>query len=197
MRKRYSLLIASLLFVTGCAESYVVRVNGFAKAKSQISADARIYVATEANAANPIFESEVRAKIEALLKSRGYHVADAPGAADYRLAFELGFLPRQETYYTVEPQYFGRHPYYYGMGTYVPRVMTVWDQWLRVKAYRNDEVIWVGEAEISEYFPDKRRAVDYLIIGAFEYFGQDTAGQKTLTLSPKDPRIAVIGSYPG
>ncbi len=194
MRKIVPILILSIIFLTGCAQSYVVGVNGFAEAKSRIPPNASIYVAVEPNAANPIFENEIRAKIETLLKDRGYQVADR-ATSEYRLDFQLGIVPRQETYLEPVSPYFG-FGYYHEYRGYVPHFETVWAQWLRIKVYHGDTVVWVGEAVTTGNYPDERKTVDYLLVGAFEYFGQDTGGRKSLKIGAKDPRITALGTYP-
>jgi hypothetical protein len=194
VRKLSPILILSLVSLTGCAESYSVYVNGFAETKSRIPPNAHIFVAVEPNAANPIFENEVRTKIETMLRDRGYQVVNTVAAAEYRLTFQLGLVPREETYFEPMDSYFG-YGYYREYRGYVPRFETVWDQWLQIKVYRGDTVVWVGEAVTTESYPDKRKAVDYLVVAAFEYFGQDTGSRKLLTIDAKDPRIIGLSSY--
>lgn len=196
MRKICPILILSLISLTGCAQSYTVYTNGFAETGSRIPPSANIYIAVEPNAVNPIFENEVKSKIETLLESRGYQIVDTITAADYRLTFRLGFIPRENIYFSpIWPYstdaYYGYHHQYYD---YVPHVEAAWDRWLHIKVHRGDTVVWVGEAEITESYLDERKAVDYLLVGAFEYFGQDTVSRKVLTISSKDTRIAGLST---
>jgi hypothetical protein len=196
MRKLYNIFFVSLLALTGCTESYTVYVNGFAKVAAPVPPNAKIFVATEPNSDNPIFAEEVKNKIEKLLASRGYVIQDNSGA-DYLLTFQMGMMPQVVTDYRYMSAgaSFGSRRFHEGFDYYAPYVETVWDQWLRLKLYRDDTVVWVGEAVTSESYADKRKTADYLIVAALEYFGQDTASRKSLEITAKDPRIAVVGAY--
>jgi hypothetical protein len=195
MRKLYPVLIFLLLSLTGCTESYIVAVNGFAEAKNTIPNNARILILVDPNAENTVFESDIRTKIETLLKDRGYQVVDSLAAADYRLDFKYGVKSREETYYDFSGTRIGEHGSYVGPRLYVPHEEIIWDLWLGLKLYRKDTIVWSGEAVTSRRYFDRMKAVDYLLVAAFEYFGQDTGGHKTLTIEAKDPRIVNLASY--
>jgi hypothetical protein len=89
---------------------------------------------------------------------------------------------------------FGRHHVFVNGGYYAPYVRNSWDQWLQIKVFRGDKVVWVGEGSTSKRYAEKRRGIDYLLVGVFEYFGQNTQNLKTVEIAEKDPRIAALGS---
>jgi len=200
--------VAALLFVfvSGCIQGHIVRVNGFLEAGASIRDKAAVYVAADPNSHNPIFTKEIKGKIERLLSDRGYSALDEENMADYRLAFAFGVTPRQvsgfQHYYG--PGWFtydghGRH-YYGWFGTYVPYSETYHDQWLtmrlsdtgRQEAALKGTVIWVGEAVSSEYRADLRQTINYLLAAIFEYFGEDTKRQTALRIRQNDPRLTPI-----
>jgi hypothetical protein len=203
MNKLYLILLSVSICATGCATSYTVHVNGFSEINQPIKEKASIYVDVDPNSRNPIFDKEIKAKIEKLLKRHGYNPVSDVNLSDYRLAFKVGLDSRRESGYT--PLY---HPYigfydgywgYYDFGYYgyVPYIDTYYDQWLVIKVFapgpeiakRAEQVIWIGEVKVDTYVADIRRVINYLLVAGFEYFGQDTGRQMTLKIPPDDPRI--------
>jgi hypothetical protein len=192
MRKRYSILIFSLLTLTGCTSSYIVNVNGALKSPQPVPAEAHIMVLVDPNAKDPVFENSMRTRIEMLLRDDGYQAVDNLSAADYRLGFNFGVGHHEETSYQSEGPVFGRHEVDY----FVPHEETIWDQWLRVKLYREDTIVWDGTALTSDGYPEEKKSVNYLLVALFEYFGKDSHGRKAVTIDANDPRIAALGTYP-
>jgi hypothetical protein len=198
MVKIYTVLAVSLLGVAGCAESYTVHVNGYAQGQDLISPNARIRIVTEPNAPNPLFDNEIKGKIVKLLSSRGFLPVDDP-ASEYTLTFRTGILShlvQDESYYGGGGGFVGRHHVFINGGYYVPYIRTEWDQWLQIEVLKGDKTVWVGEASTSKYYTEKRRGIDYLLVGVFEFFGQDTHRLKTVEITEKDPRIAELKIYP-
>lgn len=197
MTKLYTILVVSLLGLTGCAESYRVRVNGFVEPQNSISPNARIHVVTDPNSENQLFDNEIRGKIIKLLSSRGFLPVDDP-ASEYTMTFQTGIMSHlvQDTQFVSGGFVSGRrHNVFVNGGYYAPYIRTEWDQWLQIKVYSGDKVVWVGEAATSKYYAEKRRDIDYLLVGIFEFFGQDTHNAKTIEITEKDPRIAALESY--
>ncbi|HUT28376.1 MAG TPA: DUF4136 domain-containing protein [Sedimentisphaerales bacterium] len=205
--KRLCLILAALSCLTaGCARSYTVRVNGFLERGLSVPDKAAIYLAVDANSHNPIFQKEIKGKIEQLLARRGFSHAAKEDVADYRLDFAFGINRREVTGF--EPYYgpassfgFGGYRrYYYGYGSYVPYAETYHDQWLTIRlsdtgrrnAADKGKVVWVGEAATTRYSADLRQNISYLLVGIFEYFGQDTRKQVAVTIDQSDPRIMRI-----
>ena len=87
MNKLCIILVSILICTTGCSTAYTVHVNGFSALDQPIRDKASIYVAVDPNSQNPIFDKEIKAKIEMLLKSHGYIPTPNIELSDYRLAF--------------------------------------------------------------------------------------------------------------
>jgi len=198
MVKVYTILVASLLLgLAGCAESYSVGVNGFAETPNPIPPNVRIRVVTDPNSDNPLFDNEIKAKIVKLLSLRGFLPVDDP-ASEYCLTFRSGImthLVQDVEFVSGGFGYGGRHRVFVNGGYYAPYIRNSWDQWLQIKVYRGDKVVWVGEGVASKRYAEKREGIDYLLVGVFEFFGQDTHNLKTVELTAKDPRIAALDSY--
>lgn len=194
-KKLCPLFVLLLLMLTGCAQSYSIYVDGFAETGSPIPPNARIHVVTDPNSENPLFDKEIKAKITNLLASRGFLPVDDP-ESEYHLTFHFGIRSRlvEDVEFVSGYSAIGRHNVIVNGGYYAPYVRNIWDQMLQIKVFRGDTVVWVGEAVTSKYYADKRQAINYLLVAAFEFFGQNTGRQKIITIEEKDPRIADIGS---
>ena len=72
MNKLCLILLTISICAAGCTTTYRVHVNGFSELDKPISDKASIYVTVDPNSQNPIFDKEIKAKIEMLLKSHGY-----------------------------------------------------------------------------------------------------------------------------
>jgi hypothetical protein len=207
MKKLCMILFAISIFFAGCTSGYRVHVNGFAEA-DQIRQNSSVYVSVDPNSRNPIFDKEIKARIEKLLKWYEYVPAADLEQSDYRLTFEAsmdshhtsGFTPLYRPYVGFHGGYW--RDYHFGYTTYVPYYDTYYDQRLGIKVYARDpnstsadeKVIWVGEAMISTSGEDYRRTINYLLVGCFQYFGADTSRQRSLIVTEKDPRIILIES---
>jgi len=208
MNKLCLILLTISICAAGCTSTFTVRVNGFSEFDQPISDKASIYVSVDPNSQNPIFDKEIKAKIEMLLKSHGYVPVPDVEQADYRLAFHVGLDSHRVTDYTpFYGPYEGFHNrywggYHFGYTRYVPYFETFYDQWLVMKVFATGhddaseagKVVWIGEAMIDTSVADIRRVVDYLLIASFEYFGVDTKRQMALTIGPDDPRIIRIST---
>ncbi len=207
--KKLCLLLATIsLCIAGCTTGYRVHVNGFSERGRQIRDNASVYVSEDPNAQNPIFDKEIKAKIEELLKWYDYVPASAIEQSDYRLAFQLGMDSHQSSgfaplYHPYGGFYSGySRGYHFGYTTYVPYYDTFYDQRLSMKVFARDpaagsdeeKIVWVGEAMTSTSGDDIRRTIGYLLVGCFEYFGVDTTRQKSLVVTEDDPRIIQIES---
>jgi len=208
MNKLCLILLTISLCAAGCTTRYRVHVNGFSELDQSISEEASIYVTADPNSQNPIFDKEIKAKIEMLLKSHGYVPAPDVEQSDYRLAFHVGLDSHRVTGYTpLYRPFMGFHDrfrggYNIGYTSYVPYFETFYDQWLVMKVFatgRDDDseagrVIWIGEAMTDTSVGDLRSVVNYLLVAGFEYFCADTKRQMALTIGPEDPRIIRIST---
>ena len=207
MKKTCLILAVFSICVTGCTSGYRVRVNGFSELDRQITKKASVYVSTDPNSQNPIFDKEIKGKIEELLRWYDYVPAPAAEKADYRLSFQVGMNSHKDSGFTPYYQpYAGfssgyrRDNYYFGHTIYVPYYDTYYEQRLVIKVFARDgaedsdsgQVVWIGDAMISTNTEDIRRTVNYLLVACFEYLGADTTRQRSLVITEKDPRIIRI-----
>lgn len=209
MKKLCLILFTVPIYTAGCTSTFTVHVNGFSEFDRPVSDKASIYVAVDPNSRNPIFDKEIKGKIEILLKSHGYFPAAEIEQADYRLTFHAGLDSHRVAGYTpLYRPYFGFHDrywadYHFGYTGYVPYFETFYSQWLVMKVFstgRDDtsqagKVVWIGEAMTDTGIADLRRVVDYLLVAGFEYFGADTKRKMVLKISTEDPRIIQIAGF--
>ena len=202
-------MVTISICTAGCTAKYTVHVNGFSELDEPIKDKTSIYVTVDPNSQNPIFDNQIKAKIEMLLKWHGYVPASNVEQSDYRLAFQAGLDSRMVSGYV--PLYrpsMGFHDgywgdYHFGYTSYVPYVDTNYDQWLVMKVFAPDrssatdaeQVVWIGEAMTGTSVADLRHVVNYLLVAGFEYFGVDTRRQTILKIPPDDPRIIQIATF--
>jgi hypothetical protein len=209
MNKLCLVLLSISICISGCTPVYTVHVNGFSKLDEPVKEKVSIYVAVDPNSQNPIFDNEIKAKIEILLEEQGYAPVTNVELSDYRLTFQAGLDSRKIAGY--EPLYrpvIGFHDsywgdYHFGYTSYVPYVDTYYDHWLVLKVFiadpdesrQTEQVVWIGEAMVGTNVADLRHVVNYLLVAGFEYFGVDTKRQITLKITPDDPRIIRITTF--
>jgi hypothetical protein len=192
MRTVYLLCVISACVVAGCTQSYSVLVNGYAETTKPVPDNARIYVFADPNSENPILDNQIKAKIVKFLADSNYLPIDDVNS-EYRLVFKYGALAQQELDYEYIGAGAGLNGYssVTGIGTlrYIPTLRYVWSQWLKVRVYRGNTLVWLGRAEASQYYKDERQAIDYLVVALFSRFGQDIKKQEVLTINKDDPRL--------
>ena len=206
MNKLYLILISILICTTGCSSIYTVHVNGFSELDEPMKEKASIYVTVDPNSQNPIFDKQIKVRIEMLLNSHGYVPASNVESSDYRLAFQVGldshrvsgYVPLYRPHIGFHDRYWG--DYHFGYTSYMPYYDTNYNHWLVMKVFAPDcspaseteQVVWIGEAMTGTSVADLRHVVNYLLVAGFEYFGVDTGKQMTLKIPPDDPRIIQI-----
>jgi len=210
MKKLFLMLVTISICTAGCTATYTVHVNGFSELDEPIKDKTSIYVVVDPNSRNPIFDSQIKAKIEMLLKQHGYVPAPNVEQSDYRLAFQVGLDSRRIAgYEPLYRPYVGFHDgywgdYHFGYTTYVPYVDTYYNQWLVIKVFAPDpdtasqteQVVWIGEAMTSTNVANLRYVVNYLLVAGFEYFGVDSGKQMFLKIRADDPKIIQIATLP-
>ena len=203
---RFMLISVALAVVAaGCTPAYRVHVNTYAEPDLTLSQAASIYVLTDPNSANPILRRQIVSKMTQLLEGYGYNPVDKVEAADYILTFTAGidservvdYMPLHMPYYGFYGRRFGG--WRFGYTTYVPYADTVYTHWLRMRLYvaeadagGDEGLVWLGEAVTGTGSPELREAVDYLLVGCIEHFGQDTREWVTMKIAEDDPRILGI-----
>jgi len=215
-----SALILVVLTAAGCAGRYNVGVNGFTISGQPliISPVASVAVIEDSNAANPFLEKEVAVKIRKLLGRKG--LSTAPDEPDYYLLFEYGIdsgrtvagsravyepgdIVTVNTTGTYGGTEYSRSSTIFtpGYTTYVPYSATVYTRWMVLKlvdaaSYRQDprkpKPVWIGEIVSVGPESDLRDAINYMLIAAFEYFGQSTGRRVTVSIRKGDQRVAAL-----
>jgi hypothetical protein len=189
----------------GCATGYRVHVNGYTELAEPIARSAALYVATDPNAPNPIFQKQIKNRAEALLREYGYTIAATPAGADYRATFQVGMKSETVTGYTpaYRPHFGARGGYpeglLFGYSTYTPYLDTFYSQWLVLRLFEAGSPetaapppVWIGEAMLNTDRAELRETVDYLLIGCIEYLGVDTGRKVTVKIRKDDPRLMSV-----
>ena len=212
-RSQPILLVVLTALATGCSPKYRVHVNGFVDNEARTAIDPPLCVTVDEamNTDNPLFQTEIRRKIETVLGAYGHEVCPAE-SADYELRFRYGTdgaRTIERDYLHHEPGHTirvrthdseGRSSYsrYYVPGTtyWRTRSETVFSFWLVLSLYdlkqskpaeQTKRPIWMGEMTVHSGSSDWRSMVDPMLIAGFEYFGQDTGERVTEVITPSDP----------
>lgn len=205
---RIYLISLPLMFMgLGCAASYNVGINGYSSTgrSLEIPQSSSIAVVAGRDVQNPIFQKEVGIKIRRILTDMGYgNETDQP---DYYLLFDYGIdsgrtvtdaVPIHRPGYYYEDRF---SPFYgHGYTTYIPYTSVVYSRWLVLKLIKgedyakskNAEPLWICEVASAGVSSDLREVIDYLLIGAFEHFGQDTGRQIFDVIYRGDERVRAL-----
>lgn len=185
------ILLIFLNLICGCLTypaHYVVKVNGYTGGKPGIQSNKTVIVFRNPKAQNPLLEEEIASKITIALKSKDFIPSDASNGSEYILFFSYGIGPGST--YTSTFSYEGTRLNIF-TGRLEPTtevgssVSTVYTRRLFLNLYElkglseNSKPVWVGESYSTGSSSDLRKVVDYLILGAFEHFGEDTGAAKT------------------
>jgi hypothetical protein len=210
MTKRMLILLLTAVGAAGCMPTYRVHVNAFAQFKEPLGHGAPIYVAVDPNSRNPILAQKIATKIRTMLQDQGYNAAEKAEGAQYTLTFRAGVNMMSYLDYLPVAQPFGGYygvyggfyrGYGFGYTTYLPYIETIYTHWMDVRLYPGPgkdrtQPIWIGEAIVGMDEPESRRAVNYLLVGLMEYFGEDTEHWVTVTLKENDPRVLAVAGVP-
>jgi len=201
----YLFSLFTICLCMGCGASYSVEINGYAASGQslQIPQAASICVVTDGNTPNPILEKEVGVKIEKLLAENGYNVSQ--DKADYFLRFSYGIDAGRTVTEAIpihHPMFYDEYPFsgFYGHGytTYMPYSEVIHTRWLVLRLYEgqahgpaptNAKPLWIGEVTSAGTSSDLRELLNYMLVAAFEHFGQDTRRQISTAISPGDERV--------
>ncbi|MFA6345637.1 MAG: hypothetical protein WCX34_06315 [Syntrophales bacterium] len=212
---RALLWVALALLLGGCALN--VRTTGFldpAAGTSAPPAGASFAVLENAEVPNPIFDREIRGKIEILLTKHGYKIA-AQDRADYLLTFSYdmsaglrigtmtSYGPPRTQIVAVSDGRGGRTfraitvP---GAVTTRPTVTETFTRRLTLKvvdasplrAGGPERVVWIGDTLSTETSSDLRYDIDYLLAAAFAWFGRDTGRQITVPIHGDNPDVGAL-----
>ncbi|MCP4261958.1 MAG: DUF4136 domain-containing protein [Planctomycetes bacterium] len=205
--KTYLFSLPIICLSLGCAVSYNVGINGYSSSGQtlQIHQESSIYVVSDSNAPNPILENEIEMKIRKLINKNGNSIGT--DEANYYLLFDYGMNSGQ-TVTDAIPIYhtsgYSGYPYssFYSHGytSYVPYSTVVYTRWLVLKlvdgkAYRiskKAKPLWIGEVVSAGTNSDLRESINYMLVAAFEHFGQDTGKRVNVLFLEDDERVKLL-----
>ena len=216
--KKALIVLLFAAFGSGCTQ-YHIGVSGFTptEATLQIPQYSSIYVVEDSNAVNPLLEKEIAAKIQKILNTKEYTPAtDEP---DYYLLFTYGIdsgrtvtgtMPIYQRGGTATATTFDSYggsswstidiP---GHTTYIPYSKTIYTRWLVLKlidgnSYRDSqkiEPVWMGVATSGGSSSDLRKVINYMLVAAFEHFGEDTGKRIKKVLLGIDKRAKLLAEH--
>ena len=199
-----ALLFLSTMFL-GCARD--IMITGYldkSRSGPPLQQGSTFAVLENTGTPNPIFDKEIKTKIEKLLAQSGYRT-ELPDKAQYYLNYNynlnVGLRVGQVTMYgppqteiiTVPDQKGGvTHSTVMvpGSPSIVSRISEEYTKQLMLKVIdtaalkrgSKDNVVWVGEAFNTDPSSDLRSLIDSLLTALFKYFGQDTGKQITVKM---------------
>ena len=155
-----------------------------------------------------MFSKEVSHKIAKILQEGGYHVTDAEHANyclkfDYKMTGDTRTIqvptyipgPSETTKGNVcssegELRY-QEEKQSSGTVIYTPQDITLFTRELSINVYdrNNQEQVWQGFASSTGNGDDLRDVMDYLLVSAFNYFGQNTKKNLDARVSCKNPVV--------
>lgn len=202
--------LPTIFVCLGCTASYNVGVNGYSSTGRSLSIpdESLFVVVTDSNVANPILQKEIGTKIRKILTDMGYAVnGEQP---DYYLLFDYG-IDSGRAVTDVIPIYHREYYYDYwyppfydhGYTTYIPYSSVLYTRWLVLKlvdgkAYtesRQAEPLWICEVASAGAGSDLRELINYLLVAAFDHFGQDTGRQLVEVIRRDDERVRALSEW--
>jgi hypothetical protein len=210
------ILFLLLILLQGCVSSYPVKVSCFLDPGKPLimTPGTTIHVVDDKESKNPLLDKEVKGKLEDMLKLKGYSISQFDGPHYYVLhGYGRGHertvthtMPIYQPGGTAIVTKSGRSGTSYstiqlpGSTIYVPYTTAVTDKWLSLKIVDGKDYmdsgktteIWIGEASVTGESPDLRDMLNYLIIGIFEHFGENTGKELTVNIREDDPRIKIL-----
>jgi hypothetical protein len=195
MRKLISLLsIGCVFLLCGCGSTYNIRTTGFldkGSSQTQLAKGSSFAVIQNDKAENPILDKEVKKKIEYLLSKNGYRVV-TPDKADYMLSYVYAIDGGR----TVSvPSAIPSNSKSKVSMNFGDTTSTEFTRSLILSVYDGDkfrkdktlQVVWYGDTLSMGTSSDLREVMDFLLIGAFQHFGQDTGKQQRISIGGASP----------
>lgn len=204
--KKFPILIPVLILL-GCArvaatyipglDMYEMQVNTFLA--EPVDSAKSIHVAVNEANPNPIFDAEVVRKLEKGLTNKGYEIAGEGINFDYVLIHAYGIdhgKPINYSYSTYALNIF-ENRWDTVSNTYTEIIYTrglvlhLYDV-KKLESNPKSKPLWTAIVTSSGSSSDLRSIIDYLIVAALEYFGQDTKKQRTLNILEGDRRVKAL-----
>jgi hypothetical protein len=177
--KKLIYLITITLVITGCAAPncyYQVKTVGLLGMSGRVMTippGSSFAVMSSKGARCPLFNNEIKYKIERLLSQRDYFI-HASESADYYLFFN----------YSIAEACSGD-----------TRKISV--KVINAEDFRSDEgagALWSGYAVSQGQFLNPAGALDYQLVSLFEYFGKNTYTRKKVDIDVDDRRVIELQS---
>ncbi|MDO8283310.1 MAG: hypothetical protein Q7U10_11940 [Thermodesulfovibrionia bacterium] len=174
--------------------SYELYVNADLDESSSTIKGKRVLVYTKKETGNLILEVETVEKIKKALAAYGYIPADNLSNADYVLLFEYSIdtgkaISSRESGYTPTP-FTNRFESSRSTNTETEYIKELTLRLFSAeKLSKTSQPLWTGKAYIRDTSFNLRKAMDYLIVAAFEHFGKETGEDTMLIINSEDKRI--------
>lgn len=154
-----------------------VNLSGIAdyEESGSLSKNSKIFVYENDEAKDPELEKQIQSKITRLLTAKGYPVTPAE-EADFILFYS----------YTINPGPAKKEPVYDGR-----MVLELFDG----NAFRQTNTVksrWVGECSGKGIKAAPDQLVNFLLISAFEHFGENTGNVLVVDIKLDDERLKVF-----
>ncbi len=196
------LLLASFIFLgVGCAVH--TRVYGYADVPQIDTAGKYILVFEKPRADNPFVEAGIATKLKSALRINGSIPVKKLEASDYVIIFYYG-IDQGQVYTKTYSRTWGDLNIYSGKLENRTKVFssreTEYSRYLKLEMYKvkglnpKSKPIWIGETFSKGSSSDLRLVIDYLIVSAFEHFGENTNGEKRYIIFPEDKRVRNLNS---
>ncbi len=204
----------------GCALGSVrMNINGYLDHQRPVvfKPGDSFFVAQNPEADNPLLEKEIADKIKRLLAQKGFSLT-AKAKADYILAFgysliqeppemhfwlqhQPGRYEQLEVFKDDKGRSYWRTIYAPGRQVYVPQTKIAFTRALSLRviearverASGEARVVWAADTHSRGTDKDLRTVINYLLIGTFEHFGQDTGRLVPQKVPRTDPRLELLG----
>ncbi len=207
-------LAALLALHAGCSISHRVTCSTYADPACPRDFQGKdLYVEEASDEDNPILARCIRAKIESMLQAAGATVV-ALDEVGYALEYRYGMGPEVPVTATRRRHEWGETitiETYDEDGKKIEKRIHLPDQvhyerytrilrkvWVRLqvtpgRALEDEEApspLWIGKAHVRIESGGVESVIDYLLVPLVDRLGRNTFGEKTITVSAEDPRIA-------
>jgi ADP-heptose:LPS heptosyltransferase len=190
-------IILTLFACTRYIASYDLYIRGSLDKETPAITGKRVLVYTKRESRNLILEMETAAKIIKALTAHGYTPVENLQNADYVLLFEYGIDSGKAVSSTESG---------YELNTFTKRfeqrrsttTETEYTKHLILRLFsakkltRTSQPVWTGEVRSTGTGSNLREAIDYLVVAAFEHFGEETAEDIMLTINSDDERLKTL-----
>ncbi|MBI4824919.1 MAG: hypothetical protein HY807_00650 [Nitrospirae bacterium] len=154
----------------------------------------RVLVYTKKETGNLILEVETAEKIKKALSAHGYISVDNLKDADYILLFEYS-IDNGKAISSIESGYILNPVTKHFEKSRSTNTDIEYTKQLTLRLFSAEKLsdtsqpVWTGKAYNHDAGSNLRRTIDYLVVAAFEHFGEETGEEKMQTINSEDERI--------